>query len=107
MRAVPALALQLDTALRAFEVSTENLSRHMGKAARRRIRDGYLDIRVLAGRLVLQVAAASAEPDASPDASREALIALLGIVRRTGALPWLDVVEIVNSLAEQIPPPRR
>ncbi len=101
MRPVAAHVLELDVALRQFEVATAHLSRGMGKRARRRVAEAYEGVRLAAGRLVIAECAAAFS--ASRDDAREAVVMVIQTARSTGAVDWHEIVDIVNDAAEGRP----
>ncbi|RJF94827.1 hypothetical protein D3874_03160 [Oleomonas cavernae] len=101
VRPVAEDVLELDAATRAWDVATAHLSRGMGKAARRRIAQAGDQLRASAGRLAIVERVTGL--DASPQAARAAMETLVSLIVSTGAIPWQDLVEIVNDRARRAP----
>lgn len=98
MRTIAAHALDLDVALRQFDAAAASLQSTRGKRARRRVHDCSDAVRAAACRLVVVEAASGL--DVTPAATKAALADLLEKIVQTGALAWIDVVEVVNSVGD-------
>jgi hypothetical protein len=98
------LALELDCAMQRFDAATAHLSRGMGKRARRRVLEAYEAVRAASGRVTMT--ASVDRLDDSRDGARAALVVVLEVARRTGAIGWTELIEIVNDVAERVPAPR-
>lgn len=100
MLPVASHVLELDTAIRRLETATGPLTGG-ARRARLRVLTAAGDLRAAAGRLAIAEAATAL--DATPEGARLALRTILAELRRAGALPWADVAQICNDVADTIP----
>ncbi|MFZ2872772.1 hypothetical protein [Zavarzinia sp.] len=105
MKSLPDIALSYICALDIWELRVRQMAvRHDGRRASARLADELGEMRRATARLAIIATEMACPPD--PELAREALRRLLTRLRLTGALPWQDLVQIVNDVADATPAPR-